>query len=309
MEVGKGKGASNRIKHALMLPGWNFASGDKGLLRRQGTPVLVSEYLGEMKGALFCPECTCPLFRSPEEEDANKRGGSAYFAHKRGIKTECGLRTKPNVGKNYTTEEEARQAVVDGELVVIKQFMQDRPVSPEITSGVYNQTKIEDVNGEVSEVPIGRHRGEKFKVPSVVSSIAGLGRGFDKNLYKYYYFPGAQHAQLLMDALRQVGPQTDLTEEPVLLYGTIVRITSGGSNPWNVRQVFVRYTSSLGYRDFCFKMSVSDADHHQIADASIGRIIIGYGRVVKSGLGLSLDNLKWGEVALLPKIHEAILRD
>ncbi|RMV64700.1 hypothetical protein ALP06_02766 [Pseudomonas coronafaciens pv. atropurpurea] len=304
-----GKGTSNRIKHSLALAGWRYPDGDKGVLRSTGMPVLVSEYEADMKGIIYCPECCCPLFRSPEKDEVNKRGRSAFFAHKRGIKTECSLRTKPAIGKHYTTEEEAKQAVVDGELVIVSQFMQSKPISPEVKPGVYDQTKVEDVNGEMSEVPIGRHRGQKFIVPSVVSSVAGLCRGFDKNLYKYYFFPGALHAQILMDALREVGTTTDLTDGPVLIYGTITSIRDGGSNPWNVRSVFLKYESELGYKDFCFKMPVSDGDQHQITQAAVGRVVVAYGRVRKSGLGLALNDLKWGEVGLLARKYEAVLQD
>ncbi|MBD9562968.1 hypothetical protein [Pseudomonas sp. PDM09] len=301
-------GASNRIKHALHLPGWSFSDGDKGALRRSGTPVLVSEYDVDMKGSIFCPECCCPLFRNPEEEDANKRGRSAFFAHKRGIKTDCSLRTKKAVGKYYDTEEEAAQAVVDGELVVVKGFMQSRPVSPEVEPDVYDQTKVEDLHGELSDVPIGRHRGKKFKVPSVVTSIAGLCRGFDKNLYKYYYFPEAQYAQLLMDALRALSPSTDVTEEPVLVFGTVMGVRDAGPNPWNVRMVFMKFVSSNGYKDFCLKMSCSDGDYHKIDSSAVGRVAIAYGRIQESGIGLALNDLKWGEVSLLPKKYEDLLK-
>ncbi|WP_460146663.1 hypothetical protein [Pseudomonas sp. S2_A02] len=300
-------GASNRIKHALLLPGWSFSNGSQALLRQTGKPVLVSEYDVEMKGKIFCPECCCPLFRSPEDEDANKRGRSAFFAHKRGIKTECSLRTKPAVGKNYTTEEEANQAIVDGALVVIKGFMQSRPISPDIESSVYDQTKVEDQNGELSEVPISRYRGKKFTVPSVLTSVAGICRKFDSNLYKYYYFPEAQHAQLLVDALRPVTPATDVTEHPVLIHGVITSVGDAGNNPWNVRFVFLKFSSNLGYKDFSLKISVADGDHHGINKSAVGRTVIAYGRVRQSGIGLALNELKWGEVALLPAKYVEIL--
>jgi len=300
-------GASNRIKHSLFLPGWSFSDGNQALLRQTGKPVLVSEYDIEMKGGIFCPECCCPLFRSPEDEDANKRGRSAFFAHKRGIKTQCSLRTKAAVGKYYTTEEEANQAIVDGALVVVKGFMQSRPVSPDTKPGVYDQTKVEDQNGELSDVPISRYRGKKFKVPSVLTSVAGLCRKFDTNLYKYYYFPEAQHAQILMDALKPVSSTTDVTEHPVLIHGVIASVSDAGNNPWNVRFVFLKFASNLGYKDFSLKISVADGDHHGINKSTIGRTVIAYGRVRESGIGLALNDLKWGEVALLPVKYVAIL--
>jgi len=293
-------GASNRIKHARLLQGWSYPEGSQTVLRQSGVPVLVSEYDVEMKGSIFCPECCCPLFRSPEDEDANKRGRSAFFAHKRGVKTECSLRAKPAVGKYYSTEEEASQAVVDGALVIVKGFMQSRPESPDIKSGVYDQTKVEDPDGEVSDVPINRYRGKKFNLPSVVTSVAGFCRKFSDNLYKYYYLPGAQHAQLLMDALKPLTPKTDVTTDPILIYGVITHVNDAGSNPWNVRFVFLKFSSVLGYKDFSLKITVSDGDNHGIDKSAVGRTVIAYGRVRQSGIGLALNDLKWGEIALLP---------
>lgn len=297
----------NRIKHALHLPGWIFKVGNEALLRNSGKPVLVSEYQKEMKGEIFCPECTCPLFRSPEEVEANKSGRNAYYAHRRNIKTECGLRTKQAEGKKYLTEEEASQAVVDGKLVIVTGFLKEKPVSPDKEANEYDQTAVEDEQGEISEVAIGRHRGEKFNLPGTLTTVRGLCTKFDENLYRYYVFPEQQHAQLLVDALRNVSPLSSTTQSPILGYGRIVSIWDPGKSPQSTRFVKLAFTAKGGYGDFSIMISQREADLHDLNTQSIGRFAIFYGKISVNGSGLSVKNIGWGEVALLPKKYENYL--
>jgi hypothetical protein len=299
--------ASNRIKHALHLPGWVFRQDREATLRANGRPVLVSEYQPEMKGALFCPECCCPLFRSPEKEEANKKGKNAYYAHRRNIVTECGLRTNKAEGKKYLTEEEAAQAIADGKLVIVKGFLKDKPVSPDKEAEVYNQTAVEDEQGEVSEVAIGRHRGEKFNLPSTLTTVRGLCTKFDENLYKYYVFPEKQHAQLLLDALRNVTTLVSTTESPILGYGRIVSIYEPGKRPQSTRFVKLAFEAKGGYGDFSVMISQHEADLHNLNTQSIDRFAIFYGKISVNGGGLSVKNIGWGEVALLPTKYEKFL--
>src|SRR5690606_1762934 len=95
-------GQNNRIKYALLHSSWVFAKNSLSQLQAQGNPVLVSEYETEMKGRLFCPSCGCPLFRSPEQEDNDRGGRTAYFGHRPKIETDCPLRTKRAEGKKYS---------------------------------------------------------------------------------------------------------------------------------------------------------------------------------------------------------------
>lgn len=297
----------NRIKHALHFPGWIFKVGNEALLKRSGKPVLVSEYQKEMKGNIFCPECTCPLFRSPEEVEANKSGRNAYYAHRRNIKTECGLRTKQAEGKKYLTEEEASQAIVDGKLVIVKGFLKEKPVSPDKEAAEYDQTAVEDEHGEISEVAIGRHRGQKFNLPSSLTTVRGLCTKFDENFYKYYVFPEQQHAQLLVDALRNVSKLSSTTEGPILGYGQIVSIWEPGKYPHSTRFVKLAFTAKGEYGDFSIMISQSEADLHDLNTQSIGRFAIFYGKISVNGSGLSVKNVGWGEVSLLPKKYENYL--
>ena len=298
---------SNRIKHAIHLPGWMFRRDSEATLRANGKSVLVSEYQPEMKGAIFCPECCCPLFRSPVNEEANKNGKNAFYAHRRNIVTECGLRTKKAEGKKYLSEEEAAQAIVDGKLVVVEGFLQSRPAVPVKQSEVYGETAVEDQDGEIATVPIARHRGKSFNLPSKLTTVRGLCRNFDENLYKYYVFPGAQHAQLLLDSLRDVSSMDSPTQKEILGFGRIKSIWDAGSNPHNIRFVKLEFNRGGGYADFSIKIQIYDAELHSLNEQSVGRFVLFYGIVRESGVGLAVSNLAWGEVSILPLKYDHYL--
>jgi len=304
---GTQKWATNRIKHALYLVGWVFKKDNHSTLQANGKPVLVSEYEPGMKGSIFCPECGCPLFRSPEKEDANKRGKNAFYAHQRNTKSDCGLRTKKAEGKRYETEEEAAQAVVDKKLVIVEGFMKTRPVTPDKKAGIYDQTLVEDQEGELANVPISRYRGRKFNLPSKITTIRALCKNFDENLFRYYFFPGAQYAQLLSDAIRDVDTLTGVTQLPILGYGQIVSIYEPGSKPTSTRFVKLKFSFKKGYGDFSIMLSQQEADLHDLNEKSIGRFAMFYGTIAVNGGGLSVKSPGWGEVSLVPKKYEKYL--
>ena len=299
---------SNRIKFAFHLPGWVYGVGDKTHLRASAKSVLTSEYQKDMKGSIFCPECCVGLFRSPEEGDKDSNGRSAFFAHSRTHSPPCGLRVKKRDGQRFTSEEEAKQAVDDGLLVVIKGFMKLKPVIPQLPGQIYNGPVVEDVNGELSEVPIRRHNGEQIKLPSRVTTVRGLCTGFNKNYYKYYFLPDAQFPQLLSEALMDVSKVSDVNENPRLYFGRIKRVFAmGEGNPWNIQMTRLEYESDSEYQDFTLKMTVQDSLEHGITEATIGRIVMMYGAVSKSGSGLAISDLGWGEFALLPAKYDSVL--
>lgn len=302
------KGEANRIKHALYSPVWIWGVGEQSVLKSTAQRVLVSEYQPEFRGRIFCPECCCPLYRSPDREEANKRGRSAFYGHRRNIKTECGLRTKPAQGKRYDTEEDAKQAILNGDLVIIEGFIQERPVAPSKNPEVYNETPVEDIDGEPAAVPIGRHRGESFNLPSKVSTVAGLCRKFDENYYKYYYLPNSQHVVQLMDLLVSIHPDLKKGTGPLLLYGKIIGVTDfGKGGPNNIRFVYLETPNNQNFKDFVLKFTVAEGNERGLTSERVGRIVIAYGTVEGSGIGLAFSNLGWGEVSLLPVKYEHLL--
>lgn len=301
---------TNKIKFALYLKAWDFKKGDKNYLRKTAQKIPPTEYLSEMKGHLFCPECTAPLFRSPEERDYSTNGRKAFYAHTRGINSDCSLRVKQAEGKRYVNEEEAKKAIEDGELVIVQSFMRDKPIPPQVNGPVvYDNETNEDQNGELTQVAIGRHNGEEFKLPSRVTTIRGLCKNFDDNFNKYLLLPGQRAARTLQEQLVHVSEVKETCDVPRLYFGRITKSDNMGKTPKNIRQTFLLYLGGNGYKDFCFKATDEISQEHGINDKSKNRIAIAYGIITKSGKGLCIPNLGWGEIALLPRKYESLLDD
>lgn len=299
----------NVIKFSLYLKGWSYESGQKSVLRETAKKITPLEFHVDMRGDIFCPECFAPLFRSPGEKDFATNGRKAFFAHSRGIQTECSLRVKRTEGKKYENEEEAKKAIENRELVVVNSFMREKPESPRIEGPVvYDQGPNEDESGPVTAVAIGRHSGEGFMLPSKITTIRGLCRSFDENLKKYFLLPGQQAANTLADQLISISEVTDVCDVPRLYVGRIKYFKiHPNRKPWNIRQIFFDFPSNGGYRDFCLKVNEEGSREHGIDDGSKERVVLAYGKVTISGTGLSIENLGWGEFSLLPVKYEYLL--
>lgn len=296
----------NRIKFALYLKDWLLQDGDKVQLKRNSEKVLIGEYIPQMKGSIFCPECFANLFRSPEEKDFSSNGRTAYFAHSRGTKTNCGLRTKRAEGKKYLTEEDARRAIQNEELVIVEGFIKDKPIVPNKPPAEYDASQVEEIDGPITNVPIGRHRGEAFKLPSKFKTIRGVCNKFDENITRYFYMPNGQHAIQLQDLLKDIETVTDEDEIPRIYYGKIIRSFNAGKTLQNIRMTRLKY-SDPGFADFYLKLTDEKQQEKGIDDNSAGRVILRYGIITTSGAGLCIENLGWGEFALLPQKYEHLL--
>lgn len=298
----------NTIKHALFLIDWSFETGNKNLLKGNAQRVLVTEYSKEMEGSIFCPECSANLYRSPKDKEFSDNG-KAFFAHSRGIKTDCGLRSIKPKGKKYNTEEEAWKAIQDEELVVISSFIKDEPVAPTINPRPFNPEHIEDIDGPPANVPIARHRGEEFTLPSKFKSVRGLVRKFNDNFYRYFHLPGKNHAIKLKDLLVNVETITVPDDQLKLYYGTIKQSYLAGPTETNIRMTELKFSKTAEYKDLYFKVSGIKQGKKGINDDSKGRIILMYGKITESGIGLSIENVGWGEFALLPTQYEHYIYD
>ena len=296
----------NRIKHALHLAGWKFQGGVKVQLRRDSEKVLIGEYEARMKGSIFCPECCANLFRSPELKGFSSNGRAAYFAHSRGTETDCGLRTKRADGKKYLTEEDAKLAIQNEELVVVEGFIKDEPVAPNQNTAEYDATQVEEIDGRIASVPISRHRGESFNLPSKFKTVRGICNKFDENILRYFFMPNGQHAIQLQDLLKSIEAVTD--EDPVsrLYYGTIIRSVNAGKTPQNIRMTKLKY-SNQKFADFYLKATDERQKEKGIDDSSTSSVVIMYGKVTQSGAGLCIENIGWGEFSLLPKKYEPLV--
>lgn len=298
--------ANRRIKFAYHLDGWRYEDGDRAMFRKNGVKVAPSEYTQDMEGYLFCPGCYTNLNRVPKDKDYFSNGREAYFAHLQAYKSvKCDLRSTKPEGKKYNTYEEAQKAIDDENLVIVSGFLKDKPELPKNDKGEYDETLVEDVAGPISEAPIARHSGESFKLPSRIKTIKGLCRNFDDNLYKYYYFPGQQYAIRLLDLLHDVRQIKEEDEKPKLYYGIVKNSFNAGLTSRNVRMTELECNPLV--KDFYFKAVDREAQEKGIHDDTKGRILIMYGTVSESGIGLSIEKLGWGEYALLPEKYNELL--
>lgn len=296
----------NRIKHALYLNGWSYTTGDKAVLRKSAEKVLITEYMPHMKGHIFCPECSGNLFRSPENREYASNGRCAYFAHSRGVDTDCGLRSRRAEGKKYLTEEDAVRAIQDKELVIVEGFIKERPILPNKDAGEYDATEVEEQDGPISKVPIARHRGEAFNLPSKFKTIRGICNKFDENLERYFVMPGKQYAIHLQDLIKNIEEATDEDEVPKIYYGRIVHSFPTGKSPKAIRMTRLKYESAE-FADFTLKVSDEFQREKGIDENAIGRVVLMYGKIATSGVGLCIEGVGWGEFALLPTKYESLL--
>lgn len=297
---------NNRIKFALYLPGWIDEGFNRTTLQANAKRILTTEYLEIMKGVIFCPECFSGLFRSPEQGERDAGGRPAFFSHARGSIAKCSLRTMRREGNRFDSEEEAARAVDNEQLVLISGFMASRPQAAQQGKQQFNGPVVEDLNGPLALGPISRHTGLAIKLPSKVTTIRGICRNFDRNYYKYYMFAGSQYPVQLRDLLVDISTVNEVDDVPRFYFGRVISSAHMGPNPWNLRLTWFDY-AQRGYKDFCLKAPETDCSDHGINDNAIGRVVIMYGVIRESGIGICLEKMGWGEYALLPKQYEILL--
>lgn len=309
--------AENKIKLALYLNGWDCETGNKQTLKNNAQKITVKEFDISMKSNIFCPICCTPITRRPLDKDNSTNGRKACFSH---IPTyshiECPLRVPKAEGKLYNTEEEAKQAIDNKELIVISGFKSEPPEQNDSQAEEYDQTPVEDNNGPVVEVPISRHTGEVFNLPSTSTSIRGLCRNFYDNYNRYYLFPEYTSAILLSDLLVCIKnlSKKDILKKienpdqlPMLYYGKIISsyyLTE--NNPNYIK--FTQIECAKGF-DFCIKAKGEYQERHGIRDNinSKDRVVLCWGTLEKNGeLGYAIRPV-WGEFALLPVQYEKVL--
>ncbi|MEV9638967.1 hypothetical protein ABZO35_31595 [Burkholderia pseudomallei] len=270
--------------------------------------VLPSEYTADMEDRLYCPECFTPISRSPKDKDRFSNGRSCCFMHRLTYRAiPCSLRTPLADGKRYLTEEDAKQAIASDQLAIVNSFMKDRPHKPDGDAEPYGQSAVEDDDGPVAEVPIGRHRGETFALPSRITTIAGLCRRFDVNLYKYFVLPGTDVARKLTDILIDIATVTEECDIPRLYYGTILRSWNAGIHPKPTNIRMTRLRAHPDVADFTIKVPAGEQEDKGINDESADRIVLFWGRVTSNGVGLAVSGLGWGEFALLAEKYQKFL--
>lgn len=303
--------SNRRIAYALFLPG--YPNGiDRDTLRLLARKVPIEEYEEEMSGSIYCPGCFTLIDRTPKKDELLSNGRTAFYRHLPKYKdVACYLRAKKPKGKRYDSEEEAKRAIQNKELSIIKGFLKERPENkPDPAPQPYDETPVEDINGELSNVPIGRHKGQSFELPSIISTVAGICRNFEENLNKYFFLPDSQHAIKLAELLINVDEIDesilDTSQTPRLYFGLITNPLTGGSDSlYSTKMTRLKCHPSV--KDFSLKDSAHTCHEKGITKESKGRIILFYGKITSNGLGLGVSGLSWGEYALLPKKYNDLL--
>ena len=295
-----------RIHYAYFLRGWSRDKGTRRELMSAARKVVSTDFSIDMKGSLFCPECVSTLNRRPEEEDVFSNGREAHFYHNGPSEIPCNLRSTASKGKKYSSYEEAKKAIDDESLGIVHEFLKNKPEDRTLPSATpYKETIVEDINGPEVDAPIGRHEGDSYKLPSKITTVAGLCRNFDDNLYKYYLMPGAKLAYRLVDIIKDARDAKKEDKNPKLYWGKITRFWHAGKQqrPDNIRFTFLENDQDE-QTDLSIKMSDMSQNERGITQDTSGRIVIIYGQVEISGTGLSFTGLGWGEFALLPHKYE-----
>ncbi len=303
-----GPDSASRIRYALFLHGWTHASGDTNVLKNTATKVIATAYETHMEGHLYCPVCFTNLIRVPKEKLLFSNGRRACFAHLSSYKhIACDLRSIKPEGKYYSTEEEARRAIASNELIVVSSFIaQSRSIS-ENASGTFQQAQVEDIEGTAADIPISRHRGHAFRLPTRLHTVRAICKSFDSNLYLYYLFPGKRAAIRLLDFIADIATVTGTDPNPRLYYGVIERSSNKGLNPkpTNIRMTALK--SHPLVKDFYLKDTDGAQAEKGISDNSIGRVVLMWGAITKNGIGLCIARPGWGEYALLPAKYNNLL--
>lgn len=114
-----------------------------------------------------------------------------------------------------------KKAVEDEEIIVISGFLESRPDNnPRIDSEgseVPVDSHFERKNGKEVSLPISRHHGESFKVPSHVTSVQSLCVNFDHNYYREIYLVGADgkaKRYRFCDSLKEINDITEGSSDP-----------------------------------------------------------------------------------------------
>lgn len=300
---------NNRIKYALYLEGWTYEHGNVKDLLNKAQKVLPSEFRQNMLGSLFCPGCKTNLSRSPKDKPNFSNSRKACFTHLPSYShIECDLRTPKPEGMRYPSEELALQAIADGQLAIVSSFMTEQPERQIGSNEPYDQSAVENIQGPISDIPISRHKGEFFKLPSKITTVAGICRNFDANLYKYYVLPGEVTASRLISVLTNVAHVERTDDTPKLYWGEIISSHNAGINPKpsNLRMTKLRCSGAV--KDFYLKAIDAEQTEKGITDLSIGRVVLFWGKITWNGIGLCIERPAWGEYALLPQKYESLLK-
>ncbi|MGX9732312.1 hypothetical protein ACWYXO_17030 [Janthinobacterium aestuarii] len=297
----------HRIAFSYFLEDWIFNPDAIEFLKSTGEKVTPEEYRSEMKGAIFCPECATPLSRAPENGEVFTNSRTAHFRHKKTYKyVTCSLRVSRATGLQYHSEEEVHRAIQNENLVLIGGWAEKPPESrddEDLNDLEFKQTQIEDPDGPMTEMSLGRHTGKKILLPTKISSVLAICRNFDKNIHRAFYFPDSQYALHLRTALYDVNRliSGSLPEKGNLYFGRIV-----GYRCLSKRNII--YLKVANFPEMKIYTHPDYDERKKIGNESLGRILLLYGILNEKDEGVPRCKTdSWGQYSLLPVQYEKYL--
>lgn len=305
--------SSRKLVFAFYDPRWVRERDPIPLLAQ--IPVTALEYEDLMQNKLYCPQCYESIIRVPCDQNKStlSNGSEAYFRHVLNDNhPPCNLRSGPVIGRSYATEEEAKKAVEDEEFIVLTGLMQEKPENNPRADWdgeeESTETHFEDVNGRQVDLPIARHTGQNFRLPSKISSVQALVVNFLKNYYREIFFVKENNTVsrfLFCDILKDINLINDEVITPSFYYGVItgVDIWTGHNTIW------LRVTNKSNLQDFRVKVKNEVAtDRGWTKERIVGRVIVFYSTIRSVGTGYwTPADLCWGEVAILPKKYDEFI--
>jgi hypothetical protein len=298
----------HRIIYALYSKLWKYGEGDKATLEKVSVEVTPEEFTEEMQRSIYCPLCTTPLSRTPALKNISSNNITAHFKHGSSKMYEkskkCDWRVNAPAGMNYKNEEEVNRAVENQELIIVSSWKSEPPSKFNDTeeNGEFTKTAIEDENGPETLVPIGRHNGREYKLPSNVSTVMALCKDFPKNLKRGFYFPNSQYAMLLSDQLYStLKVNEELTKKETLFFGKVVSFSR-----LSYRNVL---TIKSGKYEFKVYTKPEFDERKPIDCTALGRYLLFSATLYWESQDsvVACKVLKWGAYSLLPAKYDKYL--
>lgn len=297
---------NHRIPFGYFSTTFQFQTHSLKHLISIGEEVTPEEYEENMKNNIYCPACSVPLLKVPSKDSITTSGNSLHFRHKPGYKDEipCDLRTSTPAGKRYSSEESVRQAIEDGSLAIIGAWAESPPeLDHKNDEAQFNKAQLEDKEGEEVDIPLGRHDGQSFKVPSIVSSVYSLCNNFPQNLTKYFYFPKSQFPVLLRDVLVDAEKaDEEYFDKELLYFGKITKFIRLSSR--NIIRL-----KTPNFDEFNVFTYPSHDERRHIDRKSIGRTLFVHGALKAHGDEPRIMVERWGQYSLLPEKYEKIINE
>lgn len=118
--------------------------------------------------------------------------------------------------------------------------------------------------------------------------------------------PNSKIAVQLIDLLTDIQTVTEESNTPKIYYGIIQSSNNAGNSKQNIRMTRLKYRTAT-YPDFYIKATDELQSEKGIDDQAKDRVVLFYGVITMNGIGLCVENIGWGEFALLPVQYNNIL--